>query len=171
MNSIQKMAVAMASVALFAGASAASAQSYGFTQAGQAVTASGVLVQFVNAPGVEETTCAVNIYGDVAADGQSIIFTSYDGTRISGGDLACDNSLDFPIVVTAPTASQINMDQFVVGTRASPCQENNYRLNYAGNVATFTGAWFGVPAPICRANGSMTLTTDAGGLPITIVQN
>lgn len=56
MTSIQKMAAAIASLALIAGASAASAQSYSFNQpAGTAVTATGQLIQFVNYPGVEET--------------------------------------------------------------------------------------------------------------------
>ena len=169
MTLLQKITLATASLALLSGASAASAQTYGFNRAGQAVTASGQLIQFVAAPGVVETTCAVDIYGTVAADGKSITFDSYDGVKVSGGDLACDQSLDFPIVVTASNASQINLDQFVVGTRAGPCQAANYKLAYAGNTATFSGAYFGVPSPICRASGSLALTTDVGGNAVNIV--
>lgn len=163
-------AAAVASLALMAGASAASAQTLGFNQAGQAVTASGQLTQFVNTTGVIETVCNVDIYGTVAADGSSIVFDDYDGVRAPGnnGNLACNDSLDFPIVVTASAANQINLDQFVVGTRAGPCQENNYKLAYSGNTATFSDAYFGAPA-ICRASGSLTLTADSNGAAVNIV--
>lgn len=163
-------AAAVASIALMAGASAASAQSLGFNQAGQNVTASGQLIQFVNTTGVEETVCNVDIYGTVAADGSSIVFEEYDGEQAPGddGNLACNDSLIFPIVVTASAANQINLDQFIVGTRAGPCQETNYKLAYAGNTATFSGAYFGSPA-ICRASGSLTLTRDSNGAAVNIV--
>ncbi len=163
-------AAAVASLALMAGASAASAQTLGFNQAGQAVTASGQLIQNVAASGVIQTTCNVDIYGTVAADGSSIVFDGYDGVRAPGnnGNLACNDSLDFPIVVTASTASQINLDQFVVGTRAGPCQENNYKLAYSGNTATFSGNPFGIGG-LCSAAGSLTLTADSNGAAVNIV--
>nr|WP_314524789.1 hypothetical protein [uncultured Brevundimonas sp.] len=161
-------AAAVASIALMAGASAASAQSLGFNQAGQNVTASGTLIQFVNYPGVQETTCAVNIYGQVATDGKSITFTSYDGTRVSGGDLACDGSLNFPIVATATNANQINLDQFIVGTRGGFCDTRNYKLAYSGNTATFNGQYFG-SLGICKASGDISLTTDSNGAGVNIV--
>lgn len=163
-------AAAVASIALMAGASAASAQSLGFNQAGQNVTASGQLIQFVDATGVEETVCNVDIYGTVAANGTSIVFDAYDGVQAPGddGNLACNDSLDFPIVVTASAANQINLDQFVVGTRAGPCQENNYKLAYSGNTATFDGQPFGI-GDLCRASGSLTLTRDSNGAAVNIV--
>ena len=163
-------AAAVASLALMAGASAASAQTLGFNQAGQNVTASGQLIQNVAASGVIQTTCNVDIYGTVAADGSSIVFDSYDGVQApgDGGNLACNNSLDFPIVVTATAASQINLDQFVVGTRAGPCQENNYKLAYSGNTATFSGQPFGISG-LCNAAGSLTLTADSNGAAVNIV--
>ncbi len=165
-------AAAIASFALLAGASAASAQTtYGFTQAGEAVTASGQLIQFVNVPGVIQTTCNVDIHGTVASDGQSITFDSYDGVNADGvGNLACNDSLTFPIIVTAPTASSISLDEFLVGTRGGPCFEEDYGLAYSGNVATFSGAYFGDPA-ICRASGSITLTTDSANAAVEIVAN
>jgi hypothetical protein len=170
MTSIQKMAAAIASLALVAGASAASAQSLGFNQAGQAVTASGQLIQNVAFPGVIQTTCNVDIYGAVAADGKSIVFDGYDGVQApgDGGNLACSDSLDFPIVVTASAANQINLDQFVVGTRAGPCQETNYKLAYSGSTATFSGQPFGVGGA-CNASGSLTLTRDSNGAAVNIV--
>lgn len=163
-------AAAVASIALMAGASAASAQSLGFNQAGQAVTASGQLIQNVTAPGVIQTVCNVDIYGTVAADGSNIVFDAYDGVQApgDGGNLACSDSLDFPIVVTASAANQINLDQFVVGTRAGPCQENNYKLAYSGNTATFSGQPFGIGG-LCNASGSLTLTRDSNGAAVNIV--
>ncbi len=163
-------AAAVASLALLAGASTASAQSLGFNQAGQAITASGQLIQNVAFPGVIQTVCNVDIYGTVAADGSSIVFDAYDGVQApgDGGNLACSDSLEFPIVVTASTASQINLDQFIVGTRAGPCQEANYKLAYALNTATFSGQPFGVN-DVCNASGSLTLTRDSNGAAVNIV--
>lgn len=164
-------AAAVASIALMAGASAASAQSLGFNQAGQNVTASGQLIQFVNYPGVIETVCNVDIYGTVATDGSSIVFDAYDGVQApgDGGNLACNNSLQFPITVTASSASQINLDEFIVGTRGGDCTTTNYKLAYSGNTATFSGAYFGTPDPICRARGSLALTRDSNGAAVNIV--
>lgn len=163
-----KMTAAIAALALMAGASAASAQTYGFTQAGQAVTASGQLIQNVDYPGVEQTVCDVQIFGVVAADGQSIQFNSYVGTQAPGdqGNLACGDSLEFPIKVTALNANTINLDKFVVGTRAGPCQEANFEMPYASNVATFPGA-FGIGA-LCSAEGTLTLKTNVGNNPVLI---
>ena len=163
-------AAAVASLALMAGASTASAQTLGFNQAGQAVTASGQLIQNVSYPGVIQTTCNVSIYGTVAADGKSIVFDDYDGVQApgDGGNLACGDSLEFPIKVTASAANQINLDQFKVGTRGGPCNATNYKMAYAGNTATFDGAYFGSPA-ICRASGSLTLTRDSNGAAVNIV--
>jgi hypothetical protein len=163
-------AAAVASLALMAGASAASAQTLGFNQAGQAVTASGQLIQNVSYPGVIQTTCNVSIYGTVAADGKSIVFDDYDGVQApgDGGNLACNDSLKFPITVTASAANQINMDDFDVGTRGGPCRELNYKLAYSGNTATFSGQPFG-SGGLCNAAGSLTLTADSNGAAVNIV--
>jgi hypothetical protein len=163
-------AAAVASTALIAGASAASAQTLGFNQAGQAVTASGQLIQNVDYPGVIQTTCNVSIYGTVATDGSKIVFSSYDGAKApgDGGNLACSESLKFPITVTASATNQINMDDFDVGTRGGPCRELNYKLAYSGNTATFSGQPFGYQG-LCNASGSLTLTADSNGAAVNIV--
>lgn len=167
MTSIQKLAAAVASLALIAGASAASAQSYGFNQSqGTPIQAAGTLIQNVFFPGVDETTCSVTLFGSVTDGGDTITFTSYEGERISGGDLACDDSLDFPIVVTAPNATTISLDQFVVGTRARPCQEDNFEMRYVGNQAYFDARTFGLGG-LCYADGSLSVT--ANGSAVNIV--
>lgn len=157
---------AIAAFILVAGASAASAQT--FSNAGEAVTARGNLIQNVqnpNGPNLQ-TECSLEVYGQVAADGSSINFTSYQGTAVSG-PLACDNSLDFPIVVTAVDFSTVNLSQFVVGTRNGPCAEDNYQLAYSGNEVVFDGVLFGSP-PICSALGNLALTSNVNGDPILI---
>ena len=88
MTHLNKMAVTIASLALIAGASTASAQS--LSQGGQLVTAEGALTQNVLNPGGPDltTVCAVEIYGQVATDGSNITFDDYSGTNVSGGPLA-----------------------------------------------------------------------------------
>lgn len=171
-------AAAIASLALLAGASAASAQSYRFNvpggglSNGTPVTAEGTLIQNVFAPGIDETTCHVILSGTVTGGGNSLTFTEYEGERISGGDLACDDSLDFPIVVTAPNATTISLDQFVVGTREGPCQENGFQMRYEGvndNEAFFDARTFGI-GDLCYADGSLAVTTDSNA-PVIIVAN
>lgn len=168
MNRMSKMAsAAVASFILVTGASAASAASFN-QPAGTAVTARGQLIQYVNVPGVVETTCNVAIHGVVDANGSTITFNSYEGAKAAGnpGNLACDESLTFPIVAT-PSAGQISLDVFEVGTRGGPCIEEDYALSYSGNTANFNGQYFGNP-PICRASGSLALTTDVGNNPVLI---
>ena len=162
-------AAAVASLSLMAGASAASAQSYGFNQPqGAPVQAEGTLIQNVFAPGIDETTCHVTLFGTVTDGGDTLTFTSYEGERVSGGDLACNNSLDFPIVVTASTANQITLDQFVVGTREGPCQEDGFDMRYVANEAYFDARTFGVSG-LCYADGSLAVT--ANGAAVNIVAN
>jgi len=165
-----KVAAAFAALALTLGASAASAQSYGFTHPGELVTARGQIVEYLYIPGPIETICNIEVYGAVAPDGKSIIFDAYDGVQPpgDGGNLACNDAVDFPIIVTASSANQVNLDELLVGTRAGPCLEVNYKLAYSGNTATFSGAYFGIPA-ICRAAGSLTLTADSNGAAVNIV--
>ncbi|WP_341022547.1 hypothetical protein [Brevundimonas diminuta] len=172
MTSIQKMAAAIASLALIAGASAASAQSYSFNQpAGTAVTATGQLIQFVNYPGVEETVCNVQIFGTVGAGGETIVFNSYNGVQAPGddGNLACGDSLNFPIEVTPASLSEIVLDEFIVGTRGGDCEEFDYALAYNNTTgtATFDGDWFGASG-ICRAGGELALRTNVGNNPVLI---
>lgn len=167
---------AIASLLLVASASAASAQAFGFNKTeGTAVVATGQLIQFVNAPGVIQTVCNVTINGVVGpntagANGDSIIFNSYTGVQVPGdpGNLACDDSLFFPIEVTATSLTEISLDVFEVGTRGGPCFEENYPLAYASGAATFNGQFFGDP-DICRASGTLNLT--AGGQPVLIEAN
>lgn len=174
MNRMYKTAsAAIASLILVAGASAASAQDFGFNQTqGTAVIATGQLVQFVDFPGVVQTVCNVTINGTVGPDGESIVFNSYTGAQAPGdsGNLACDDSLFFPIEVTATSLTEISLDVFEVGTRGGPCFEEDYRLAYDNdtNKATFDGQFFGQPDAICRASGSLTLT--AGGQPVQILE-
>ncbi|WP_426026476.1 hypothetical protein [Brevundimonas sp. TSRC1-1] len=165
-----KAVAAFAALALTVGASAVSAQSYGFTHPGELVTARGQIVENLYMPGTVETICNIEVYGAVAPDGKSMIFDAYDGVQAPGdsGNLACYGAVDFPIVVTASSANQVNLDQLFVGTRGGPCQEVNYKLAYSGNTATFSGAYFGIPA-ICRAAGSLTLTADSNGAAVNIV--
>lgn len=172
MTRFTKAAAAFAALAVTAVASAASAQTYSFTHPGELVTARGQVIEYLMFPGAIQTICDVEVYGVVTPDGKSIIVDYYDGVQAPGdfGNLACNDALEFPIIVTATSANQINLDQLIVGTRAGPCQETNYKLAYAGNVATLSGQHFGV-AGICRASGSLTLTTDDTGAPVTIVVN
>ncbi|WP_341023296.1 hypothetical protein [Brevundimonas diminuta] len=170
MTKFQQMATAtISALALLAGASAASAQSWGFNQAaGTPVTATGQLNQNVLVGGVIPTKCNVTISGVVGPNGNSIIFNSYVGTQVpgDGGNLACGDSLFFPITATATGSNEINLDEFEVGTRGGPCYEADYKLAYAGNVATFNGVPFGSP-PICIATGNIALT--ANGSAVNIV--
>lgn len=167
MTKFEKMAAAaISALALVAGASGASAQSYSFNQtAGTAVTASGQLVQFVDYPGVIETVCNVTINGVVGAGGETIVFNSYTGVRAPGnsGNLACDNSLNFPIEVTPASLNEIVLDEFIVGTRGGDCEEFEYPLAYNNTTATatFDGDWFG-ESGICRAGGQLALRTNIG---------
>jgi hypothetical protein len=158
---------AIAAFILVAGASAASAQT--FSNAGEAVTARGVLEQNVlnpNGPDLK-TFCSLEVYGQVASDGSTIEFTGYEGTALSG-PLACDDSLDFPIVVTPLDFSTVELDQFVVGTRNGPCFADDYPLAYNANgEVEFDGVLFGSPA-ICSALGNLAVTSDVNGDPILI---
>jgi hypothetical protein len=159
---------AVAAFALVAGASAASAQT--FSNGGEAVTARGTLVQNVLNPGGPDLTtiCELEVFGSVASNGSSMTFTSYQGTAISG-PLACDDSLDFPIVVTALDSDTVSLSQFVVGTRNGPCFEDNYPLGYNANgEVEFDGVLFGSPA-ICSAEGALAVTSDVDSDPVVIL--
>lgn len=162
-------AAALASFALLAGASAASAQTFN-QPAGTAVTAHGVLTQNIQDPSNPTddytTLCEVSIHGEVDPGAGSITFTNYEGVNL-GGPVACDGSLTFDIVVTPFGTSQINMDIFEVDTRFFLCTENDYKLAYSGNTASFPGEWFGNPA-LCYVSGNLTLTTDVGNNPVLI---
>ena len=172
MTRLTKAAVTFVALILSAAASAASAQTYGFTHAAELVTARGQVVEYLLIPGAMETTCDIEVYGVVALDGKSIVVDYYDGVQAPGdaGNLACSDAVEFPIIVTATSANQINLDQLIVGTRAGPCQETDYKLAFAGNTATLSGVHFGSPA-ICRASGNLLVTTDTTGAPVTIVAN
>ena len=164
MTRIHKTAAAFAALLLAAGASAASAQT--FTQGGQAVTASGTLVQNIRNPANPaadyETHCAVQLFGTVASDGSNIVFTSYTGANVNAGPLDCQDSITFPIEVTPQGFNNIELDQFIVGTRFFACEEYGYNLAYSSGVATFDGQWFGEPPyDICKAEGTLTIRANS----------
>jgi len=168
---MHKTLAAFAALILATGASAASAQT--FTQTGQAVTASGTLVQNIRNPAEPtedyETHCAVQLFGEVASDGSNIVFTSYVGTNVNAGPLDCQDSITFPIEVTPSGFNQINLDQFVVGTRFIACEEADYKLAYSAGVATFDGQWFGQPPlDICKASGTLTIRADSNNQLVLI---
>lgn len=171
MTRFTKAAAAFAALTLTAGASAASAQNYGFTHPGELVTARGRVTQEIQQPGYSKTQCDIIIYGAVSEGGERIVFDSYDGQSVVGdnGNMPCHDVLELPITVNSISANVINVDEIVFGLPGLYlCQVANYSMSYVGGSAVLSDEYFGAPYR-CRISGSLNLTADATGVPVNIV--
>lgn len=139
---------AIAALGLASAASAATVSPTG------PVVVSGQLNQSL-AGGQFLTVCNVVFQG--VADSTGLTLTSYTGTNVNGGDLACDDSLVFPIRVDAVSATQLNVQSLVVSTRFGDCANTNIPVTFANSSVTFpVGTTLG--GGVCELNGTLTVS-------------
>lgn len=155
MKNLSKTVISVLAAAGFAiAASAASAQTVSPTGP---IVVSGTLNQSL-AGGQFLTVCNVVFQG--VADASGLTLNSYTGANVNGGDLACDDSLVFPIRVDAVSSSALNVQSLIVSTRFGDCAETNIPVswNNANSSVTFpVGTTLG--GGICELNGSLTVST------------
>lgn len=155
MKYLYKAAVAaLTGVSLIAAASAVSAQTVSPTGP---VTASGQLTQSLL--GTNETICNVTFSGEALSNG--FRFDSYTGSWVSGGDLACDDSIDFGndgLVVTAVPnqPGKLNLEHILISTRDGDCEAENVELTWNGSGVTFPPGT--LIDPVCNFAGTLTIS-------------
>lgn len=155
MKYLHKAAIAaLASASMFAVVSAASAQTVSPTGP---ITVSGQLNQSL-AGGQFLTVCDVTFQG--VADANGFTLNSYTGTNVNGGDLACDDSLVFPIRVnTVPNQpSQLRIQTMTVSTRLGSCTGSNIPLSWSNATSGVTFPVGTIIAPVCEFNGTLTVS-------------
>lgn len=143
----------IAALGLAAAASAASAQTVSPTGA---ITVSGQLNQSL-AGGQFLTVCNVVFQG--VADSTGLTLNSYTGTNVNGGDLACSDSLVFPIRVDAVSPTALNVQSLIVSTRFGDCADTNIPVSWSNASSSVTfpvGTTLG--GGICELNGSLTVS-------------
>ncbi|TRO89094.1 hypothetical protein FKB34_14825 [Glycocaulis profundi] len=133
-------------------AAAASAQTVSPTGP---ITATGQLNQSL-AGGQFLTICQVTFQGVAHANG--FTFTSYTGTQVGGpGDLACDDSIVFPVEVEALSSSDLMIDELHISTRLGDCSASNIPLTWdnATSSVTFPA---GTSIELCEFEGTLTVS-------------
>ncbi|MET4898392.1 hypothetical protein RN629_14745 [Sphingomonadaceae bacterium jetA1] len=160
MNIFTKSLIGLTSVVAFQTAAVAATIT---SPAGTPVTASGQLTQDLN--GNLTTVCNLTFTGTVDADQKGMTFTSYTGTKVGSGLLACDDGLVLPLHVEATSPTSVTIKGLTVSTRLGDCGPADVVGSYSGGVAgplygSLPGT-SGVLAAIhgeCHASGSLTLS-------------
>jgi hypothetical protein len=141
----------LAAIAL-ASASSVSAQTVSPTGA---ITVSGDLNQSL--AGTLLTQCHVVFQG--TADAAGFTLTSYTGTNLNGGPLACDNSIVFPLRIDALSSTSLNLESITISTRLGDCSGSNIPLTWqnppASSVTFPVGTAIG---GVCDFDGTLTVS-------------
>lgn len=154
MNIMSKAVFAIAAAVAMTGATAVSAQTATVSPTG-AITAEGTLNQSLLG-GQYPTQCHVVFQG--TADANGFTLTSYTGTNINGGPLACDKSIVFPIRIDAVSSTQLNVQNLTIETRLGNCSVSNLPVNWSNASSSVTFPVGTVLAPVCEFNGTLTVS-------------
>lgn len=158
MSIMSKAVFAIAAAVAMTGASAVSAQTATVSPTG-AITVEGTLNQSLSG-GQLLTQCHVVFQG--TADANGFTLTSYTGTNLNNGPLACKESLVFPIRIDAVSPTQLNVQTLTIQTRYGNCSVNNLMLDWVNatndtpSSVTFPVGTF-IP-PVCEFNGTLTVS-------------
>ncbi len=154
MNIMSKAVFAIAAAVAMTGATAVSAQTATVSPTG-AIIAEGTLNQSLLG-GQYPTQCHVVFQG--TADANGFTLTSYTGTNLNGGELACKESLVFPIRIDAVSPTQLNVQNLTIQTRLGNCSVSNLPVNWANGSSSVTFPVGTVLAPVCEFNGTLTVS-------------
>ena len=154
MNIMSKAVFAIAAAVAMTGASAVSAQTATVSPTG-AITVAGTLNQSL-VGGQFFTKCNVTFQG--TADAKGFTLTSYTGTKVNDGDLACEDSLVFPIRIDAVSPTQLKVQNLTIATRYGNCEVSNLLVNWDNASSSVTFPVGTVIAPACEFNGTLTVS-------------
>lgn len=154
MKIISKAVFGFAAAVAMAGGSAVSAQTPTVSPTG-AITVEGNLNQSLIG-GQLLTQCHVVFQGTADADGFTL--TSYTGTNLNGGELACDKSIVFPIRIDAVSPTQLNVQNLTIETRLGNCSATNVAVNWSNDSSSVTFPVGTFLAPVCEFNGTLTVS-------------
>ena len=151
---MSKAAFVIAAAVAMTGATTVSAQTPTVSPVG-AITVEGTLNQSLLG-GQLLTRCRVVFQGTADADGFTL--TSYTGTKLNNGPLACDKSIVFPIRIDAVSPTQLNVQNLTIQTRLGNCTVSNLPVNWANGSSSVTFPVGTVLAPVCEFNGTLTVS-------------
>lgn len=158
MEIISKAVFAIAAAVAMTGATAVSAQTPTVSPIG-AISVEGTLNQSLLG-GQYPTQCHVVFQGTADATGFNL--TSYTGTNINGGPLACEDSIVFPVRIDAVSPTKVKVQTLTIATRLGNCSVNNLMLDWVNatndtpSSVTFPVGTF-IP-PVCEFNGTLTVS-------------
>lgn len=154
MNIMSKAVFAIAAAMAMTGASAVSAQTPTVSPAG-AITVAGNLNQSLQG-GQLLTQCHVVFQG--TADATGFTLTSYTGTKLNNGPLACDDSIVFPIRIDAVSPTQLNVQSLIIETRLGDCSATDIPVTWSNGSSSVTFPVGTMLAPVCEFNGTLTVS-------------
>jgi hypothetical protein len=120
-----------------------------------AVTIEGTLNQSLIG-GQLHTVCHVVFQG--TADAGGFTLTSYTGSHLDDGVLACDDSITFPVRIDAVSPTSLNIERIVINTRLGDCQGNDVPLTWSNTTSSVTFPAGNSIDALCEFNGTLTVT-------------